>query len=530
MTTEPVRVAGELALPLRRHARVRGDRDAIRTTGRTVTYRELDDQVAEVAAGFRQLGLAHGGRVAIWMPNSVEWLVAYFAATRVGAMVAPVNVLASGSEADDILREIECDILVSTAALSARCSGDTTRHVVLVAESVESTGLTESNEPPTGGRLRWDDLFGQGRDDGSGPAATDIASLYYSSATTGRSKAAVTLHSDIALNSMQQVIELGLTSDDVHLVTASMSWAAGLHGVTLATLYAGGTIVLPELGSMSADKIAAAISEWEPTTVILVPTLLRRLVEDPASLQRIQESSLRLILTGSEPVPLPLFERVTEELPAVEVMQSYGMSEFPMMITLLRPEHAVERVGAAGLPTMFTQLALLQEDGSIVDEGEGEILLRTPCTTRRYWNRPEETEMGMRDGWLHTGDLGRIDEDGFLWITGRAKDLIITGGLNVAPLEVEKVLLRAMSGREVAVVGVPDPEFGERIVAVFGGDASVDRDEAIGVCKQTLPSYKVPREFFVYGDELPKGPTGKLLKRAIRPWAEERATATRGES
>jgi fatty-acyl-CoA synthase len=518
MSDDQVRVAGGLTLPLRRHARVNGNSIALRTPGRDVSYRDLDSEINRVAAGMANVGLGHGGKVAIFMANSVEWLVAYLATARIGAIVAPINVLASSSEADDILSEIECDVLVTTPELYARCSHDIARWTVIVGPS---------EEPQYDNQLHWASLFEHGSFDGPGPAASDIASLYYSSATTGRSKAAVGLHTDITLNSMQQVIELGLTSNDVHLVTASMSWAAGLHGVTLATLYAGGTIVLPELGAMTADKLASAIAEWRPTTVILVPTLLRRLVEDSEALGRLQQSNLRLILTGSEPVPLPLFERVTEELPDVEVMQGYGMSEFPMLITLLRPEHAAERVGSAGLPTMFTELALLQDDGTRVETGEGEILLRTPATMRRYWKRPEETEIGMSDGWLHTGDLGRIDADGFLWITGRAKDLIITGGLNVAPLEIEKVLTRALAGREVAVVGVADPEYGERIVAVFGGEEPVDSDEMAGICKETLPSYKVPREFYTFGDELPKGPTGKMLKRAIRPWAQDRSDERR---
>lgn len=515
MNDEDVRIAGGLTLPLTRNARVRGDSFAIRTPERDLTYRELDEEIHAAAAGMIALGLGRGGRVAIFMPNSIEWLVTYFAAARIGAVAAPINVLASGAEADDILREIECDLLVTTSELGKRCCDSIAKWTVIVGKPDQVQG--ESLVP-------WSALFKQGVFGGLGPAATDVASLYYSSATTGRPKAAVGLHTDITLNSMQQVIELELTSADVHLVTASMSWAAGLHGITLATLYAGGMIVLPELGAMTADKLASAITEWRPTTVILVPTLLRRLVEEPQALRRLQQSNLRLILTGSEPVPLQLFERTTGELPDVAVMQGYGMSEFPMIITLLRPEHAVERAGSAGLPTMFTEIVLMQEDGIRVTEGEGEILLRSPVTTRQYWKRPEETEMGMRDGWLHTGDLGRIDCDGFLWITGRSKDLIITGGLNVAPLEVEKVLARALGGREVAVVGVPDPEYGERIVAVFGGDAPVDCDGLVGVCRETLPSYKIPRDFYVYGGELPKGPTGKLLKRAIRPWVEGRWT------
>jgi fatty-acyl-CoA synthase len=224
-------------------------------------------------------------------------------------------------------------------------------------------------------------------------------------------------------------------------------------------------------------------------------------------------------------VPLAVIARLQDELPECEIVQGYGMSEFPTIITILQPEEAVPHVGSAGRPVSIAQLAIQLDDGSIADTGEGEILLRSPATMREYYNRPDETAAAFADGWFHTGDVGKLDDEGFLEITGRKKDMIISGGLNVYPREAEEVLYRIEAIAEAAVVGVPDDKWGEVAVAVVVPAGEVDEATVLETCRERLASYKCPRAVLIHDEPLPRTLSGKVLKRELRPWAEEQLRA-----
>jgi fatty-acyl-CoA synthase len=198
------------------------------------------------------------------------------------------------------------------------------------------------------------------------------------------------------------------------------------------------------------------------------------------------------------------------------------MSEFPTIATILQPEDAVSHAGSAGRACSITQMAIQLEDGTIADTGEGEILLRTPATMARYYNRPDETAAAFADGWFHTGDVGRLDEHGYVEITGRKKDMIISGGLNVYPKEVEEVIYRLDGVTEAAVVGIPDDKWGEVAVAVVvPGPDGFDDVALLEACREKLASYKCPRAVLVHHEPLPRTLSGKVLKRELRPWAAE---------
>jgi acyl-CoA synthetase (AMP-forming)/AMP-acid ligase II len=227
-------------------------------------------------------------------------------------------------------------------------------------------------------------------------------------------------------------------------------------------------------------------------------------------------------VSGAEPVPRAVIESLQAELPDCEVVQGYGMSEFPTIATILQPEDAIPHVGSAGRACSIVQLAIRLDDNSIADAGEGEILLRSPATMREYYNRPDETAAAFTDGWFHTGDLGRLDEDGYLEITGRKKDMIISGGLNVYPREAEEVIYRLEAISEAAVVGVPDERWGEVAVAVVvPGPGGVDASSIVATCREHLAGYKCPRAVLIHEDPLPRNTAGKVLKRLLRPWAVE---------
>jgi fatty-acyl-CoA synthase len=347
---------------------------------------------------------------------------------------------------------------------------------------------------------------------------------YYSSGTTGLPKAAVHTHENVLWNSFGQIIDIGLGPDVRYLVVPSLSWAAGFHNLMLGLVFTGGSSILMPTGGLTVDRIVDAIEREHATHVMLVPSLLRQVGADAGALGRLRRSTLRWIVSGAEPVPAPLVEQLGEELPDCRVCQGYGMSEFPTIATLLAPEEAVERAGSAGRPLSHTDLAVKRDDGTIADDGRGELLMRSPATMTGYYGKPEETAEALADGWLHTGDLVEVDEQQYVTIVGRTKDMIISGGLNVYPKEIEDVLATLPGVGEVAVVGVPDERFGEAPVAVLvpREGESVDEDALERTCRAELSGYKRPRAVLMHDGPLPRNPTGKLLKRELRPWAAER--------
>lgn len=484
---------------------------AIQSAHDSITYRELAARMEKAAGGLEAAGLQPGDRLVIFMENSIEWVITYLAAARLGAVIVPINVLASDTEVLGILDETEARIIVSTRD---RCNHfrRQRQRITFFATDPAAAGTTPNAEVND-----WEWLLAHDECSFEPPKRSDPVTLYYGSGTTGQSKAAVHTHGNIVGNAVQQIIDLGIGEPDRYLATQSMSWASGLQGISMAALFVGGTVVLPELGALTAEKLAAAIRDWDPTIIALIPTLLRRIVQSDEATEVIRRSRLRLMMTGAEPVPLHLFERVSDLFPDVAIMQAYGMSEFPLLVAVLRPEEARLREGSAGRAASGVEMAIL-DDGSVRTYGSGEIIIRSPVTTCGYWMRPLENESAFMDGWFRTGDLGQIDEEGFLWITGRLKDLIITGGLNVSPVEVEEVLQAALGGREVAVVGIPDEDFGEKIVAVVAGPEPFDAEWLQTKCREVLPSYKTPRTYLSWPDELPKGLTGKLLRRELQPW------------
>jgi fatty-acyl-CoA synthase len=484
------------------------------------TFETLHNRSLRLASGLAREGIKRGDKVAVLLGNGHEWPEVLFGLAALGAVCVPVNVLLAPAEVEHMLDD--CD---------ARC--------LIVDERVEGL-LSALNDPPelvvTVGEVdaggvprvaRYEHLMESPAGRFAGPELDDLAILYYSSGTTGLPKAACHTHNGVLWNAFHQIPDLGLVPEDTYMVIPSFSWAAGFHDLVLSLIWLGGRSAIMPTGGASPERVTAAIEGAGANRVMLVPTLLRQFLEAPELLERLRNSSLRWIISGSEAVPRPVIERIAAELPDCQVLQGYGMSEFPVVATVLRPEEAIERAGTAGRPTSITSLAIQRDGGEIAEDGEGEILLRSPATMREYYNRPEENEAVFEHGWFHTGDVGRVDEDGFLTITGRKKDMIISGGLNVYPKEVEEILYRIEGISEAAVVGVPDERWGEAAVAVVvGGDIDVDLINR--ECVEKLATYKRPRVVLVREESLPRNPTGKVLKRELRPWAAERVAAANG--
>ena len=503
---------------LERSARAsHGAERAITYQGDERSFATLRDRSLRLAHGLSGAGVQPGDRVAVLMGNRHEWPETLFAIAALGAVCVPVNVLLTGREVRHVCSDsdVRCLIVDELGEPKLDDIGELPEIVVAVGEAsapgaIAYEQLPEQELPPQ-------------------PRGDDVLLHYYSSGTTGLPKAAVHTHENVLWNSFGQIIDIGLGPDVRYLVVPSLSWAAGFHNLMLGLVFTGGSSVLMPTGGLTVERIVNELEREQATHAMLVPSLLRQIGADEEALERLRGTRLRYVVTGAEPVPAPLIELLMEALPETQVCQGYGMSEFPTIATLLRPEEALAHAGSAGRPLSHTDISVRLDDGTIADSGGGELLMRSPATMVRYHGLPDRTEEALADGWLHTGDLVEVDEQRYVTIVGRTKDMIISGGLNVYPKEVEDVIATQPGVGEVAVVGVPDERFGEAPVAVLvplEGE-TIDADAIASACEAELASYKRPRALLHHDGPLPRNPTGKLLKRELRPWA---ATATGREA
>lgn len=503
-----------------------GDRPGYGFEGEVRTFRQMRDAALEVAGGLHAHGVRPGDKVAVMMGNRLEWFEVYFALAALGAVCVPVNVLLAGPEIAHVCRDSGASCLVMDEVAVRGLQGlDHEFDLVVTIGDVA---------PPAGTRhVVWDDVRHGGELPGShvGPDLDDTFLLYYSSGTTGLPKAAEHSHDGVLWNAMGQLLGLGLQPHHRYLVIPSLSWAAGFHNVVMPLTWNGGYSELRRTGGATMENIVDSVEEHRITHVMLVPSLLRDLVDRPDLMDRLSASTLEWIVTGAEPVPRRVIETVSRGIPDVDVCQGYGLSEFPTITTVLMADEVFDHEGSAGRPLPHTDLAVRDADGVIRRQGTGELLVRSLASMKGYHNRPEQTAEVFRDGWLHTGDLVDLDEEGFVTIVGRTKDMIISGGLNIYPKEIEDVIHRIPGVLECAVVGVPHDRFGETAVAVVvSDDPSFDPSEVTRACEAQLASYKRPREVIVRPEPLPRNANSKLLKRELRPWAATALGATSEEA
>ena len=490
---------------------------ALLAGGRRITFGELDATTDRIAEALKARGFERGDRVAVMGDNSVDWLEAFFAAAKLGGVVVPVSHLLKPPE---VLFQMT-DSEARWAFVAARLLEEKYRPVR--AKTGAEVFVIDGEAPGIAPGL--DELRAGAAVEvtaADGPSVDDLVILQYTSGTTGTPKAAMHTHRALLVQALHQVIDSGMTREDVYLVVPAFSWASGLHYMTLSCLQLGATVALHPVGGFDPDALCAAIERYRATRVVMVPTVLRQVVPSGAA-ARHDLSSLKTVLTGSEPTPVALIEEFAAQLPEVGILQGYGMTEFPISTTILAPEDAIAKVGSTGKATLITELRVVDEKGHDKAPGEaGEIVLQSPATTEGYWRRPEETAAAFVDGWFHTGDLGYLDEDGYLFVVGRKKDMFISGGLNVYPAEVEKVLASHPAVSECAVVGTADPKFGEvglaHVVALDGADLELDSLRAFAA--ERLATYKVPRHWSAHEGPLPRTASGKVQKHLLETLPE----------
>ncbi len=495
----PTLGGGNLASSLRSAAERWPERVAITHQGRDLSFAELELRSARAASVLKRRGVGRGDRVAIQLPNVPAFVDVYFAALRVGATVVPMNPLLRAAESAYTIDDAGARVLLAwhEAERPADGSGPASVEVISIEEP-----------------------FGEELSVGVEPAEAiadvdpqQTAVILYTSGTTGRPKGAELTHRNLGLNTLAVISALSISADDVFLGTLPLYHSFGQTCTLNAAVAVGARLAL--LSRFDAPAAVELIERERVTVLMGVPTMLVGIAA--ASASRAPFASLRVCMSGGAPLPreqLEAFERTT----GARILDSYGLSETSPATTLNRPER--NRVGSVGRPIEGVEVRILGEDGEQLARGQtGEIAIRGHNVMKGYWRREQATAEAIdAEGWFKTGDLGRVDEDGYLYVVGRLKDMIIRGGLNVYPREVEEVLHRHPSVLETAVVGYPDERLGEEVGAavVLAPGAAAEPSELRDWIKERIAPYKYPRLIWFVA-ELPKGPTGKILKRAIAP-------------
>jgi acyl-CoA synthetase (AMP-forming)/AMP-acid ligase II len=497
----------------RRNARRFPRKTAVVSGGTELSWAALDDRANRLATFVLDQGLQLGDRVAVAARNTVQWPEITFALAKAGLVLVPINVRLTAPECSYILEDAGCRAAIAH-----------TEHLATLGSALQGLDVRLEIEGSDWG-FPYDKAIEQGHPADPTPSSlspTDIQFLLYTSGTTGRPKAVINEHRAMLAQVLDTTIVTEARPDDVYLAMTPFFTAGGMIR-TLAWLYLGQTMVIHP--RFDPDAALDAIERRRVSMTTFIPTMLLRTlraIEEGASRDL---SSLRRISYGSSPVPPGLAAEAMEVL-GCDLQQRYGLTEAGGQVTILTPaDHRAMVAGntslttSCGRETPQAELRVVNEDGHEVAPGEvGELVIMADSTGRGYWNRPEATAATFRPTGLWSGDLGSIDEQGYVHIAGRKTDMIISGGFNVYPAEVERIIGAHPNVDLVAVVGAPDKEWGETPVAVIvaKGDVPADLESELReLCRRELAGYKQPRAF-EFRPELPTGPAGKILKREIK--------------
>lgn len=483
-----------------RRARKTPHRTALIHGDTTLTYAGLYERTTRLAHALRDSGVRRGDRIAYLGPNHPSYLETLFAAGTLGAVFVPLNTRLAAPELAYQLTDSGAKALVygpSFAGLVAGLPGnsDVRTYVEVGAEYDQLLGSASGeaiDEPVT---------------------ADDTCIIMYTSGTTGRPKGAMLTHGNLTWNAVNVLVDQDLIADERALVSAPLFHTAGLNMLTLPVLLKGGTCVLVEAFDPAATF--DLIERHRITFMFGVPTMFEHVARHPRWADA-DLSSLRMLSCGGSPVPTPLIAAYQER--GLTFLQGYGMTEASPGVLFLDAEHAVTKAGSAGVPHFFSDVRVVRPDLAPAETGEtGEVVVRGPHVMPGYWGLPDETAAVFHDGWFRSGDAARIDEDGYVTIVDRIKDMIISGGENIYPAEIEDQLLAHPDIVECAVIGVPDEKWGEvpRAVVVPREDVALDPDEVLASLAGRLAKYKIPKSV-VLADELPRTASGKLLKSRVR--------------
>lgn len=470
------------------------------------TYKDLNLKVNQLAAGMQGLGIQKGDRVAIFMPNTPEFIMVYFAAQKLGAIAVALNVLLKKDEVRYILSDSGAGIIFAGKEQSVFIPENelaTLKHVVLADGDENDSRHINHLFDTTVTEFKTLNM-----------APDDPAAILYTSGTTGFPKGATLSQSNISSNVNATIFHAGMKSNDVIHLFLPLFHCFGQNFIMNSSIKLGATLILHR--RFEPEPVIRAISQYKVTMFFAVPTIYTYILNMKD--EDVDLSSIRYFFTAAAIMPTEVAERWLEKY-RMPIHDGYGLTECSPFASY---NHDLKyKLGSIGFPIMNVEMKIVDDDQKEVEPGSwGEICIKGPNVMKGYWNRPVETAKTIRDGWLFTGDVGTIDEEGYYFIVDRIKDMIITAGNNIYPAEVENVLFSHPKVREAAVFGIPDPIKGEAVKAavVLHPGASLTSDELIGYCSSKIAKYKAPKQI-AFVDELPKSPTGKILKRVLREMA-----------
>ncbi|MGP4025544.1 acyl-CoA synthetase [Actinomadura sp. 3N407] len=487
-----------------RRARSRPHRTALISAHGTVTYAALFARVTRLAHALRRLGVRRGDRVAYLGPNAPSLVETMFAAHTLGAVFAPLNTRLAAPEVGYQLDDCGASVLVYAAG-SAGVVEDLTTAPELVAAGGGADDVHD-----------YEDML---RAASTVPidepvSHDDDAFILYTSGTTGRPKGATLTHGNVIWNCLNTLVETDLAGDEVALISAPLFHVAALNMSLLPTLLKGGGAVL--MAAWNPETCLDLVERHRVTWMFGVPTMFADLTRSPRW-ETADLSSVRFLMTGGAPAPVSLIHTYQDR--GLRFLQGFGVTEAAPGALLLDAEMSTVKVGSAGVAHFFNDVRVVRPDSTDTDVDEpGEILIQGPTVMRGYWRRPDATaEVLSADGWLRTGDVGRVDEDGYVYVIDRLKDMYISGGENVYPAEVEARLLEHHAVAECAVIGVPDEKWGEvgRAFVRTRPGMSADEDELIAFLGGRLARYKIPKSVRLV-DDLPRTGSGKIHKASLR--------------
>jgi fatty-acyl-CoA synthase len=493
---------------VRRSARRWPTRVALHFGERRWTYEELDDAAARVAGRLLELGLRKGERVAALGTNSDAYLLLYLGCARAGLVHVPVNYNLVGGELSYIVTDARSTALFADPALMGAVDaikGD--------LGDIEHLGTLRDGADPLADVLAWA-LTGEVPSlDAIHVGDDDLVQLLYTSGTTAAPKGAMMTHRAFVHEYVSCVVALDMDAADVPLHPLPLYHSAQMHAFLMPYLMLGATNHVVEKPD-PADMLERI--ERDGVTSLFAPPTVWIAIGEHEGFGTRDLSSLRKAYYGASIMPVPVLQRLRGALPQVGFYNAFGQSEIAPLATVLRPEEHDERPDSAGRPVLFVEIKVVDDEGDDVTAGgTGEVLYRSPQLCTGYWDKPDATEEAFAGGWFHSGDLVRIDEEGFIFVVDRVKDVINTGGVLVASREVEEALYTHPAVAEVAVIGTPHERWIEAITAVVVTREPATEEELLAHARDHLAGFKLPKAVH-FVDELPKNPSGKLLKRELR--------------
>lgn len=533
-----------LAEPLLRQARAHPNRTSMIYFDRHISYQQLLEDVRRVAGALEAMGVQKGDRVAIMLPNTPQCVIAYYAALWLGAIVVLVNPLYTARELEIQLKDSGAKVLIALDLVYPRIAevraGTSLRHVVLTSLNeympvpirwlfplvARKRGMA-ANVPADADVVRWPELLRYAPVVEPAPVAAtkDLAVLQYTGGTTGTPKGAMLTHFNLYANCVQISAWLSKVQGRALRVLAALPFfhVYGLTTVLNFSVFGGGTMIL--VPRFEVNDVLKIIQKHKPHIFPGAPTMYVAINNHPEA-ARLDLSSIEACVSGAAPLPVEV-QTTFEKLTGGRLVEGYGLTE-ASPVTHANPVWGRRKEGSIGLPWPDTECRIVDPDtGEDVPIGQpGELLIKGPQVMQGYWNNPEATAAALRNGWLHTGDIATADEEGYFYIVDRQKDMIIAGGFNIYPREIEEVLYTHPAVQEAAVIGVPDAYRGETVKAFVVRKAGHDvtEDELIKYCRELLAPYKTPKEI-EFRDELPKTLVGKVLRRLLREEEERRRAA-----